>query len=104
MKKPSELEGKVESRLVNAIRKQGGICYKLRIIGKRNFPDRTILLPGGYICFAECKRQGEDLQKGQNWLATKILGRLGFCVYRVITDDDILMLINDYIKWKNEHD
>ncbi|MCW8932839.1 MAG: VRR-NUC domain-containing protein [Gammaproteobacteria bacterium] len=90
------LENKIEKELVKQIKLLGGICLKLIILGKRNFPDRTILLPGGYIVFAECKKIDKDLRFTQKWFIRKVLTPLGFKVYSVKTIEDINLLICDY--------
>jgi hypothetical protein len=50
------LESCVETYLVNRTEQRGGVALKLKWMGGIGFPDRTILLPGGKIAFAEVKR------------------------------------------------
>lgn len=91
-------ESKIEIKLVKRIKQLGGYCPKLIMVGKRNFPDRTILLSGGYIAFAECKGEGKELRKTQSWFSRKVLIPLGFKVYKVINEKDIEDIVNDYFK------
>lgn len=51
-------EKEVETALIRAIRKQGGLCLKLVCPGWSGAPDRLCLWPGGRIAFAEVKRPG----------------------------------------------
>lgn len=92
----SALECIIENTLRDETRKYGGIAYKLSILGKRNFPDRTIFLPHGYIVFAECKRSDTGLRKTQSWFANKILRPLGFTVYVVRGPQDVAAIFLDY--------
>lgn len=82
-------EAPAEKYLRDEVRKRGGISLKLVIMGKRNFPDRTNLIPGGRIFFVEAKDEGKDLRKTQRWFTTKILIPLGFTVYICRTKLDV---------------
>lgn len=73
-------EKQVEQRLVQEVKKRGGICPKFVSPGFAGMPDRLILLPGGRFAFAEVKAPGEkprSLQKARH----KLLRRLGFPVF-----------------------
>lgn len=73
-------EKQIEQRLVQEVKKRGGICPKFVSPGFAGMPDRLILLPGGRFAFAELKAPGEEprpLQKARH----KLLMRLGFPVY-----------------------
>jgi len=74
-------EAPVEKYLREQVIARGGICLKLIIMGKRNFPDRTILMPGGIIFFVECKAEDKKLRKTQKWFINRVLRPLGFRVY-----------------------
>lgn len=89
------MENKIELKLKNRTKLHGGLCGKLSWIGKRNFPDRSLLLPHGYIVFAECKDVNKDFRKTQRWFS-KILTRLGFKVYLVRYVEDIDLIFDDY--------
>jgi len=58
--KRSAKEDTVEEQLVRRVRALGGICEKTRVIGRRGFFDRVVVLPGGLgsgrVVFCECKR------------------------------------------------
>ena len=49
-------ENIVEEELVRRVRAIGGIAEKTTVIGRRGFFDRVVVLPGGEVIFAECKR------------------------------------------------
>ena len=49
----------IERRLVEAVKRAGGICPKLVSPGSAGMPDRLALLPGGLVVFVEVKRPGE---------------------------------------------
>lgn len=78
-------EKQVEQRLVQEVKKRGGICPKFTSPGFAGMPDRLILLPGGRFAFAELKAPGEKprpLQLARH----RLLRRLGFPVFVI---DDI---------------
>lgn len=85
-------EKPVEDYCRDSVRERGGLCLKLIIMGKRNFPDRTILCKPGKVFFIEFKAPDKDLRKSQAWFR-RLLIRLGFTVYVAKTKkevDDIL--------------
>lgn len=51
-------EAIIEAHLVRRVREAGGIAYKFTSPQRRSVPDRLVLLPGGRVWFAECKRPG----------------------------------------------
>jgi hypothetical protein len=74
----------IESRLVKAVKEQGGICPKFVSPGLDGMPDRLILLPNGRAAFAEVKAPGKTpsvLQLKRH----KQLRKLGFKVF--VIDD-----------------
>jgi hypothetical protein len=73
-------ERDVETYLVNQCAKRGWLCEKFTSPGKAGVPDRLILCPGGYACFAEVKAPGEKPRPLQ--LCDHQERRaLGFCVF-----------------------
>ena len=81
-------ESKTEKYLRESVEARGALCYKLAIIGKRNFPDRTILAPGGVIFFIELKVPNKDATRTQSWFH-RLLKRLGFRIYICKTKEDV---------------
>lgn len=77
-------EKEIEQKLINEVKKQGGICPKWVSPGFDGVPDRIVLLPDGKIAFVEVKASGKKprpLQKARH----RLLKRLGFCVF--VLDD-----------------
>ena len=73
-------EKQIEQKLVQAVRKSGGMCLKFVSPNFDGMPDRLIILPGGKIAFAELKAPGKKprpLQLSRH----NLLRRLGFPVY-----------------------
>jgi hypothetical protein len=61
-------ENAVEKELVARVEAMGGRCEKVRVIGRRGFFDRLVVLPAGKIIFAECKRpKGGRISAHQGW-------------------------------------
>jgi len=85
MRRP-ELESSLEERCVQRVESFGGVALKLQIPGVRGFPDRTIMLPGGVIFFAEFKREktGRVSTQQKRWFER--LRARGFAVY--VIDDE----------------
>lgn len=81
-------EAPIEKHLVTSVRKRGGLCLKLIMMGKRNFPDRTCLMPGGKIFFVECKAAKKDARKSQGWFH-RLLLRLEFRIYVAKTKEEV---------------
>lgn len=78
-------EKQIEQKLVQEVRKNGGICPKFTSPGFAGMPDRLILLPHGRLAFAELKAPGQKprpLQAARHGM----LRRLGFRVY--VLDDE----------------
>ena len=87
------LEKDIEKKLVNLVRRRGGLCLKWVCPGWAGVPDRIVLLPGGKIVFVELKRpRGGVLSSRQIWWTKKLVG-LGFHHW-VIWDFEELDLFN----------
>ena len=78
-------EKQIEQKLVQEVRKNGGICPKLTSPGFSGMPDRLLLLPHGRMAFVELKAPGQKprpLQAARH----RLLRGLGFRVY--VLDDE----------------
>lgn len=74
------LERTIEQRLVEAVRKAGGLCPKFVSPGWDGVPDRIVLFPGGKMGFVELKAPGQKLRPLQRRRREQ-LERLGFRVF-----------------------
>lgn len=77
------LERDIEKKLIQPVRKLGGLCLKCEIPGFTGMPDRMILLPGPHIVFVETKRPGEK-ERARQIYVQGLLRRMGFTVYSMI--------------------
>ena len=85
-------EREVEKRLVQTVKRMGGICPKWISPGLDGVPDRIVLLPGGRIGFIELKAPGKKmrpLQKKRNG-KLEALGFLVFCIDRTEQIEEVL--------------
>lgn len=82
------LERTIEQRLVEAVRKAGGLCPKFVSPGWDGVPDRIVLLPGGKMGFVELKAPGQKLRPLQRRRREQ-LERLGFRVFAVDSVEQI---------------
>ncbi|WP_026499308.1 VRR-NUC domain-containing protein [Butyrivibrio sp. WCD2001] len=72
----------VERRLVEEVKKAGGLAPKFVSPGLNGVPDRLVLFPGGHMAFVELKAPGEVMRPLQI-RRKKQLESLGFHVYCV---------------------
>ena len=87
------MEKDVEKKLVDGIRKIGGVAFKFVSPGQSGVPDRMVVLPGGRIVFVELKTavgRMTGLQKAQH----RRLAALGCDVRTLYGDDDVV----DFLK------
>lgn len=62
------LESAVERELCQRVEALGGLCIKMKAIGRRGFFDRLVVLPNGVVWFVELKRpKGGRLSPHQIW-------------------------------------
>ena len=87
-------EKHVEKKLVEAVRKRGGLCPKFISPGLAGVPDRIMLLPGGHMAFAELKAPGGKLRPLQA-VRSEQLRALGFRVYVIDRIDQIGGVLNE---------
>lgn len=87
-------EKQIEQKLVQAVRKKGGLCLKFVSPNFDGMPDRLILLPRGRIAFAELKALGKKprpLQIARH----KTLMELGFRVYIIDSVEQIGAVLDE---------
>ena len=87
-------EKQIEQKLVQAVRKIGGMCLKFVSPNFDGMPDRLILFPGGKIAFAELKAPGKKprpLQIARH----KALMKLGFRVYIIDRVEQIGAILDE---------
>jgi Holliday junction resolvase len=72
-----ESEKVLEAKLVEHVKKKGGLAIKLSSMFIKGLPDRLVLLPGGRILFIEVKTTGMQLRPAQGHIAVKLIN-LGF--------------------------
>lgn len=88
----TKLEKEIEAKLVEAIKRRGGMCLKLICPGWAGVPDRICLLPRGRVVFAELKRpKGGQVSPRQEWWRKK-LQTLGFDHYYIYQATDVVRL------------
>jgi hypothetical protein len=86
-------ENLVEAELVARVLAAGGLAEKVRVIGRRGFFDRLVILPGGRIYFVEVKRpRGGRLSPHQIWYMTAF-GALDVAIAVVRNSADITELL-----------
>lgn len=81
-------EKQIEMKLVEAVRKRGGLCPKFISPSLAGVPDRIVLLPGGHMAFAELKAPGGKLRPLQV-VRSEQLSALGFRVFVIDRIDQI---------------
>lgn len=87
-------EREIEQKLIDAVKTQGGVCWKFVSPGTAGVPDRIILMPMGRIAFVEVKAPGERPRKLQ--LARhRLLRRLGFKTFVLDNPEQIGGILDD---------
>ncbi len=87
-------EREIEQKLIDAVKAQGGVCWKFVSPGTAGVPDRIILMPMGRIGFVEVKAPGERPRKLQ--LARhRLLRRLGFKTFVLDNPEQIGGILDD---------
>lgn len=87
-------EKHIERKLVEAVRKSGGLAPKFVNPGFDGVPDRIILLPSGHIAFAELKAPGKVMRPLQV-RRKKQLEALGFKVYCIDNTEQISAILQE---------
>ena len=85
-------EKEIEKKLVDEIKKEGGMCLKLTSPGNAGVPDRLCLLPRGRIVFVEMKAPGKKPSPLQVKQIQKIR-KLGFRVEVIDSEEGIQELM-----------
>ena len=73
-------EKQIEQKLVEAVKRMGGIAPKFVSPGLNGVPDRIVLLPDGHMAFVELKSPGKKMRPLQMRRKKQSEG-LGFRVY-----------------------
>ena len=81
-------ESTVEKHLADRVKAIGGRAYKFVSPGRRNVPDRLVLLPGGRLVFVETKAPRKSLRPGQA-RERRRLEALGFVVEVAKTKEEV---------------
>ena len=81
-------EKSIEMAILRLMKKHKTECPKLQALGRRGFPDRTALIPGGKPVFFEIKTPTGVLSPAQRrWI--KILRELGYEVHVVRSASEV---------------
>lgn len=86
-------EKKIERKLVNDVKANGGMCIKLLCDNLLGLPDRMVLMPYNKIIFVELKTTGQKPRRIQLFMHNKLRG-LGFRVEVI----DTIEGVNEFIK------
>ena len=89
-------EREIERKLVEAVKRAGGIAPKFTSPGYDGVPDRLLLLPYGKLAFAEVKAPGGKLRPLQV-RRKRQLEALGFPVYRIDRPEQIGGIIDEIL-------
>lgn len=90
-------EIEVEKKLVEEVRKRGGLCLKFVSPGYDGVPDRLLLLPKGKIVFVETKAPGKKPRKLQ-MARHRLFRRLGCRVYVIDKKEQIKEMLDEVEK------
>ena len=84
----------IEKKLVDEIKKLGGLCLKFNSQSMAGIPDRIILLNNKRMCFVETKARNKKLRPLQ-FITKRKLESLGFKVYVVDTIEKVKEVVDE---------
>jgi len=92
-------EKAIEAYLVRRVKDLGGVCLKYSNPGVVGYPDRVVLLPGGFVVWVELKSKGKKPTRVQQ-LRIAQLREMGHNVAVVDGKDqvDVLLQAADFVK------
>ena len=92
-------EKAIEAYLVRKVKDLGGVCLKYSNPGVVGYPDRVVLLPGGFVVWVELKSKGRKPNRVQQ-LRIDQLRAMGHNVAVVDGKDqvDVLLQAADFVK------
>lgn len=97
-------EREIERKLIQAVRRSGGLALKFVSPNLNGVPDRLLLFPGGRAAFCEVKAPGQKPRPLQVHRMEQ-LRKLGFRVYVVDGVEQIRFMMADLnLETKNEED
>ncbi len=85
-------ERDIERKLIQEVRRTGGLALKFVSPGFNGVPDRLLLFMGGKVAFAEVKAPGEKPRPLQEHRMEQLRG-LGFRVYVVDSLDAVQNIV-----------
>ena len=88
----------VENEFVKAVKKAGGVAYKLNSLTTNGLPDRMVLFFPGKVCFVELKAPGKQMRPLQVKRRYQ-LQKLGFPVFCIDRFSQIKHAIEAIIAW-----
>ena len=92
-------EKAIEAYLVRKVKDLGGVCLKYSNPGVVGYPDRVVLLPGGFVVWVELKSKGRKPNRVQQ-LRIDQLRAMGHNVAVVDSKEqvDVLLQAADFVK------
>ena len=84
----------IEKKLVEAVKRMGGLAPKFVSPGLDGVPDRIVLLPHGVLAFIEVKAPGKKMRPLQV-RRKRQLEQLGFSVYCVDSLEQIGVILDE---------
>ena len=84
----------IEKKLVEAVKRMGGLAPKFVSPGLDGVPDRIVLLPHGVLAFIEVKAPGKKMRPLQV-RRKRQLERLGFSVYCIDCIEQIGVILDE---------
>ena len=91
-------EKAIEAYLVRKVKDLGGVCLKYSNPGVVGYPDRVVLLPGGFVVWVELKSKGRKPNRVQQ-LRIDQLRAMGHNVAVVDSKEqvDVLLQAADFV-------
>ena len=88
-------EKMIERYLCDSIKQMGGVCLKFTSLFVAGYPDRIVMLPGGWTAWVELKSKGKKPTYLQS-LRHRVLQGMGQRVYVADSREKVDEIINDW--------
>jgi hypothetical protein len=96
-------EKAIERYLVEQVKSWGGICLKYSSLNVVGYPDRLVMLPGGFVMWVELKSKGKKPTKLQT-IRRKELESIGQYVATIDSKAGVDEIKKTYNLWRSKYE
>lgn len=90
------MEAKLQAKIIEKCKEYGILAFKTVAVGRRGFPDLTLILPGGVVVFIELKTKTGKLRPNQIIIRDKLL-KQGANIHVIRSVEEFTALLRTYL-------